>query len=255
VRLGIDVHGQTAEMFCEYHSCFKCVQTGQTPALEAQDGPPRNVCCNHQLCCVPQCRELALPGDDYCAAHATPQCQHVYPNGFRCAKPAIAQDVGWCEDHISLFHAASKSTWDDEGWCSDESMDEDAEFRGTMKVMRCAGKNKKGKPCGSPAMPNSEYCHAHAPPATSFTQLQEDNRIFPAATKAQSTDLSTSAPSNAPDTANEEPPSSLPDEPVAGDPLSQENLSQLPDLEDEHKVCAVPTRNSLRPDCFLTGLL
>jgi hypothetical protein len=44
VRFGLDVNGQTAQSFCDLHSCFKCVQLGQTPAHEAQDDPPRNVC-------------------------------------------------------------------------------------------------------------------------------------------------------------------------------------------------------------------
>lgn len=176
-RLGIDGQGKTSELFCEVHCCVKCVQFGIVPACEAQDDPPRNVCFDHPLCCVPECQELALLDTDYCSGHAAPQCQHMHPFGLRCSRPAIARDMDYCYEHFETF-VTDGWAWEDAAEVSDAS-DEDEDEHGFEAMMRskpkpCAGKNKRGKPCGSPAMPNSLYCHAHAPPAATFTELQKE---------------------------------------------------------------------------------
>jgi len=171
-RQGVDAYGQTVQKFCSDHACFKCCEAGIVPAREAQDKPPRHVCSDHPLCCVFDCEQLAMRGEDYCTAHTAPQCQHVHPSGVRCEKPTIARHLDYCDQHVKIR--------DIEGWGDsaeeDESQDEDAELPFALPKA-CAGKNKKGKPCGSAAMKGSKYCHAHAPPASSFTQQQQEDLV------------------------------------------------------------------------------
>ena len=206
LRLGLDYQGQTAQAFCELHCCFKCVQLGQSPAGEAQDDRPRHVCCDHPLCC--ECQELALPNEDYCVEHATPKCQHSHPSGVCCSKPAIARGLDYCEEHISAYLSGARATWEDEAEDSDASGGEDEFAMIRTAPKPCQGRNKRGKPCGAQAMTNSKYCHAHAPPAASFTQVQKDARVLKEPVAEEAT---TSPPGTEAHNAPEGPPALQPD--------------------------------------------
>ena len=170
-RIGIDVAtGETRELFCNNHSCFKCVEGREVPAAVADDDPPRNTCRKHPLCYESECREVQVRGQDYCDVHSVVPCQF-------CGDRSLARDIPYCAAHVEAFFDAPRPQTTAQQSSSND-LDENPTL--TAAVQRnnaeklCLGKNKRGNPCGSRAVPCSDYCHAHAPAEASFTQLQDE---------------------------------------------------------------------------------
>ena len=166
-------------LFCPDHVCFKCVELGVAPAMQAYDEPPRNVCWEHQLCCSPDCRELAMKGEDYCEAHSTIRCTytpHQYSTRWslgQCTKNAISRAIPFCAEHAeaALNTQGESAAFDDE-----EHPVVGVAVRSNAEKRVCIGTNRKGKRCGSNAMSGSEFCHAHAPSMTYKEQQQQQQQ-------------------------------------------------------------------------------
>lgn len=127
------------------------------------------------LCTSTNCLELALPNDIYCASHVAPLCQHIDPVfGSRCQQQALSRDLIFCVEHLGIHAKGLKECWNLSDTSDDDDSDE--ELTAIPKPTPCAGKNKKGKPCGSMAMPNSNYCHAHAPSTMTSKHAQIESR-------------------------------------------------------------------------------
>lgn len=201
-RSNIGPDGRTNEYFCDQHLCFKCVQLGICPAVEAWDEQPRNVCGNHPLCMVFECLELAKRNEDYCERHSVVWCEFVDYRGWRCHGMGMTRDFPFCEHHAPIVldqrEAAQRFSLDvmdvqSDGPPSDaerEDPDLAAAVSRNTNTTKCAGKNKKGKACGAFVMPGSKFCHAHAPPTTSFAQLKDETiktTVMTGATTAAST--------------------------------------------------------------------
>eukprot|EP00854_Cymbomonas_tetramitiformis_P003981 gene3981-4950_t len=184
----LSANGNEAERLCAEHVCFKCIELGCVPAKEACDEPPRNVCWDHPLCCADRCLELtAARGDDYCALHAHTRCQH-YQAGRQCKEWGIARDLPYCQYHVEAFlsrqeaEEAAAGAWSRAGAAAEEYTSSDPELAAAVKLHNakrtCAGMTKKKKPCKSCAAPESNYCHAHAPPEESYERRRrEEERL------------------------------------------------------------------------------
>lgn len=160
---GCDQTKMDHQLFCQDHICFQCILLGISPASEALDEPPRNVCENHGLCSVLDCHHLAVRGEDYCDQHVSTRCQF---NG--CNEWAIARGLPYCQQHErNKLESSSASLIATRA--GDPTL-------GTKTSRRqCMGKNKKKKPCKSTAMPGSDFCEAHAPQkGTGFKAHQKE---------------------------------------------------------------------------------
>lgn len=76
-RANIDPSGNTKELLCNIHACFKCLELEAAPAAPAEDEAPRNVCVNHPICWEQGCTRLSVEQSAYCEDHQTIQCQYM----------------------------------------------------------------------------------------------------------------------------------------------------------------------------------
>ena len=174
-RFGIEkeINGTVLENYCISHSCFVCVRINISPASEALDDAPRNVCEDHQLCSVMDCFQLAIKGTDYCGVHTWEKCEHRDKWGQQCTRWAIASDMPCCDYHIGGWLKRKHS----EIVASDEAIEINLNHAAALKMnsekrIKCKGLNKKRKPCGDFAMIGSQFCEAHSPKDASFKAKQ-----------------------------------------------------------------------------------
>jgi hypothetical protein len=102
-RIGIDmeINGTVLEKYCKPHSCFVCINMHMSPASEALDDLPCNVCEEHQLCSVMDC--LQIKGTDYCSVHTWGKCEHHGKWGEQCSCMAVSSDMPCCNHHMNTW--------------------------------------------------------------------------------------------------------------------------------------------------------
>lgn len=182
IRIGEEMEDEfgrrlVLEHHCISHSCFVCVNSNISPAREAWDEPPRNVCEEHALCSVWDCFDLAVKGADNCKLHTWKQCEYHSIGGEQCDKWAISSDMPCCYAHVNGWlkqkdHESRRSVTIEEA--DTVNLDHAAALRMNNGQQKCKGTNRKGKPCGALAMIQSNFCEAHAPKDAGFKAKQAE---------------------------------------------------------------------------------
>lgn len=163
------------EKHCNGHSCFVCVASKISPAMEAWDDPPRNVCENHPLCSVMDCFCLALKSEDYCEKHMWKRCEYQdETTSERCQAWAISSDMPCCYNHKSAWFGQNSRLNESVTETDTFDLDHAAALKLNSQKRNCLGTNRKKKPCGGFAMVGSDFCEAHAPKDAGFKAKQAE---------------------------------------------------------------------------------
>ncbi|KAL7555185.1 hypothetical protein ACHAWF_018834, partial [Thalassiosira exigua] len=185
IRIGQEIEDRPGvskpvmEKFCLSHSCFQCVKMGISPAMEALDEPPRNVCEVHPLCSVIDCLKLAENGEDYCGAHLWKPCQFIDKNGQQCRSMAISSELPCCRRHVeSWLNQKTTVEVDDAPLANMVDSSTYPTLAAALKMnsssRNCKGLNRKKKPCKALAMVGSDYCEAHSAKDDGFKAQQTE---------------------------------------------------------------------------------
>lgn len=142
------------------HACFICLDMNQTAAKEACDDPPRNTCELHPLCWADDadksCMNLALPDSSYCEIHSKKNCRGITKSGRACKGRAISLRNPCCSAHANQNPQRNVDTSMGDNFTINSTAEKSA-----SDFVRCKAKNAKGKPCGTPSLPEKSYCSTH----------------------------------------------------------------------------------------------